>query len=336
MGFKDLLTAGTLQASFMSVTVYEARGINPPDNVTEAVRSTVAGAEYRVAISKSVNAGCQALICDDFEESEEDWRKSVKSQGPFALIAVGPTDYFPCGEGRLMRTPVGALATYDCFPLARDALRALERRVLPPVVAALTCSLNQPDRYVALRKLGRAAAGRSPDGTTVHDIRMEMRADVYTSYALPQTTLAEKLWEVAQRAPRLNQRAAGFFALGVGENDQLKRFLYFFLSLEIEIHAVFARINHGLKAESVLSKKSSIPAAAKKLLKTQVESLSNLFDRFVWCAACAWTDLTDADVELFKRLKDARDAIAHGRATEPPGGYARSAEQLAHKVIWQQ
>jgi hypothetical protein len=334
MGFKEPLAPGSLQASFTSVTVYEARGINPVDGATEAIQSTVAGAEYRVSVGKSVNAACQALIGDDFEESEDEWRKTVKSQGPFALVAVGPTDYFACGDGRMMRTPDGAVATYDCFPQAREALRALERRVLPPVIAALTCSLNEPDRFVALRKLGRASAGRTPDRVTVHDIRMEFRAEGYVSYAVSPATLAEKLNAVAQRAPRLNQRAAGFFALGVGEDDQLKKFLYFFLALEIETHAVFGRINHRNKLQATLVADPTVRHATTHLLHKQVESLTNLFDRFVWCATCTWTNLTDADIGLFKSLKDARDAIAHGRASEPPAGYARSAELLAHRVIW--
>ena len=88
MGFKDLVVPGALEASFISVTVYEVRSITPPDGITEAVQSKAGGAEYRLAISKSVNSGCQALISDDFAESEDEWRTEVKSQGPFALLEV--------------------------------------------------------------------------------------------------------------------------------------------------------------------------------------------------------------------------------------------------------
>jgi hypothetical protein len=334
MGFKEPVAPGTLLASFTSVTVYEVRGIHLVEGVTEAVQSKAAGAEYRVSVSKSVNAACQTLIGDDFVESEQDWRKTVKSQGPFALIAVGPTDYFSCEGGRMMRTPDGDIATYDCFPHAREALSALERRVLPSVVAALTFALNGPDRFVALRKLERVSVGRSPDRTTIQDIRFEFRAEGYASHALPQPALAEKLQAVARRASHLNSRAAGFFALGVGEDDQLKKFLYFFLALEIETHAIFGRIDHRTKMQETVAMDSPARLAATQLLQKQVESLANLFDRFIWCAACVWTDLTDADIRLFKSLKDARDAIAHGKMSAPPTGYSRSAELLAHKVMW--
>ena len=124
-----------------------------------------------------------------------------------------------------MQARDGSLVTYDCFPYARVALRALERRVLPPVIASLTCALNEPDRYVVLKKLARSSAGRTPSGATIHDIRMELKGEMYASQAILQPELATKLQDVSQRASRLNQRAADFFSLGVGEEDQLKKFL---------------------------------------------------------------------------------------------------------------
>jgi hypothetical protein len=334
MGFKEPVASGTLDASFISVTVYEARGIHLANDVTEAVRSKAAGTEYRIAVSGSVNAACRALTGDDFEESEDVWRKTIQSQGPFALVAVGPTEYFSCGEGLMMRMPDGVLVTYDCFPQAREALKALEQRVLPQVVAALTCALNEPDQFFALRKLAKVTVGRCPDRTTIRDIRIDGMFNGYASYALPQAILAKKLQEVANGAYKLNPKAAGFFTLGVGERDQLKKFLYFFLALEIETHAVFGRINHQNKMQVTVVENSPARLATMHLLHKQVAALANLFDRFVWCATCTWTNLTDSDINLFKSLKDARDSIAHGRTSEPPAGYALSAQLLACKVLW--
>lgn len=334
MGFRELVAAGAIEASFVSVTVYEARGITVAEGVTEATSAQAAGADYRVAIGASVNAACQALVGDDFAEAEDDWRKEVKSNGPFALIAVGPTAFISCTAGRSMRAPDNTLVTYDCFPQVREALKSMERRVLPPVLSALTCALNQPDRFFLLKKLARASVGRTPELTTVQDIRMEFHAEAYVSRSAEREELSNKLQAVAQRASRLNQKAAGFFALGVGEEDQLKKFLYFFLSLEIETHAVFGRIDHRNKVESAVEANQAVRPALAALLERQVSSLGNLLDRFVWCATCRWTGLTDNDVAMFKTLKEARDAIAHGRASEPPPGHARSAELLAHKILW--
>ena len=137
---------------------------------------------------------------------------------------------------------------------------------------------------------------------------------------------------------KLDKRAASYFSLGISESDQLKKFLYFFLSLEVETHAVFRRVDHVAKTRALVTRgDSGAPLTSTiNLLTRDISSWDNLFDRFAWCANCAWIHLLDDDVALFKQLKEARDAIAHGRASEPPAGYARLAELLAHKVLWGQ
>ncbi len=57
MGFRDLITKGGLVARFMSVTVYEARGITLPDDFAVARDGNVAGATYRVVLCMNINAG---------------------------------------------------------------------------------------------------------------------------------------------------------------------------------------------------------------------------------------------------------------------------------------
>jgi hypothetical protein len=152
-----------------------------------------------------------------------------------------------------MREPSGNLTTYDGFPRLRETLRGLEQRVLPAVYAALSCALSAPGRMVSLRKLARASVGRNSEGTQVHDIRIEMNADAYVSRSLDTNALLDALASATSRAPSLNPRAAKFFWLGIGEDDKVKRFLYFFLALEIQTHAAFARIDHEKAVTSILS-----------------------------------------------------------------------------------
>jgi hypothetical protein len=338
MGYRELIHKGSLNASFVSVTAYEARGITLPAGFAGANQARVAGADYRMALSMSVNAACQSIIGDDFTESEAEWCKEFKSTGPFVLIAVGPTDFIACEAGRMMRLPDGSITTYDSFPGMRQTLKSLEDRVLPTVVATLTLALNEPDRYVKLRKLSRASAGRTPDGTTIHDLRIDVHAELSVSRPIDEMRAIQILGISAERAPRLHQRAAKYFALGTAEDDQLKKFLYFFLSLEVETHAVFGRIDHPVKVRGqVLRDGASAPRpSTADLITRDIRRWSNLFDRFVWCATCVWTNLVDDDISLFKDLKHARDAIAHGEESEPPAGFARKAELLAHKVLWAQ
>ncbi len=336
MGFSEAIGEGAITACFVSVTVYEARGIVVPEGFSEALSAQIAGANCRVAIAQSVNQGCQALTDgDDFVEAEPEWRKQVKSDGPFVLIGVGPTEFVECSAGSLRRNADGGLSTFNCFPQMHEALRSLEERVIPSLLSAMTCALNEPDLYVALRRLGRASSGKCPDGTQVQDFRIAIEGgEAHGSRFLDSPTLLARLDDIARMTPALNTKAAKFFALGVGESDHLKRFLYFFLALEIETNAVFARIDHQSQTVQLMSGRASPSAATLDLLSRQVKSLKALLDKFVWCVACAWTDLSESDVTLFKELKLARDEIAHGRTSEPPAGFSRSAEVLARKILW--
>lgn len=333
MGFREFAEDEALVASFSSVTVYEARGIDLLAGSKEILGSSVANTAYRLAFSASINEGCFALLEDTFAEDEDEWKKEKKCQGPFVLLLVGPTSEHGCKGGHVMVEGDGSFTTYDCFPEARKDLALLESKVLAPVVSALTCILGDQGQYVALRKIERVCFGRSASGAVVHDIRMELQAELHTAYKLPQLALAEKLQAVTLLASAINQKASRFFALGLAEEDQLKRFLYFFLALEIETHAVFGRIDHAAGLKKMLNETSAYSQSTTQLLRTQVHHLKNLYDRFVWCAACVWIKLDESDIAQFKALKLARDDIAHGSASEPPHGFARHAELLAHKVL---
>jgi hypothetical protein len=127
----------------------------------------------------------------------------------------------------------------------------------------LTVALNQPDHYVSLRKLMRTSAGRTVERTSVHDIRIDLRAEVVVSRGLTEAQASALLDASIDKAPRLHQRAARYFALGAAEDDQLKKFLFFFLSLEVETHAVFKRINHFAMAKAfVVPNESGLPRAS--------------------------------------------------------------------------
>lgn len=334
MGFRDFTEAEAMTATFSSVTVYEARGVYLPAGTTELSGGKVANVDYKLAAGASLNDACSALVADVFTDNEDEWKKENKCQGPFVLVLLGPTQEHECTSGRIKFEEDGSATTYDCFPDMRTELALLESRALAPIISGLTCVLNETDRYVTLRKIARASTGRTTGGLVVSDIRMECRAEMYTAYNLANPQLTEKLDLAKTLTAALSPRASRFFALGLAEEDQLKRFLYFFLTLEVETHATFGRIDHAASVAKLLDNSSARVQSTMKLFGAQVDGHRNLYDRFLWCATCAWTKLNDTDIAQFKALKDARDDIAHGTTSEPPLGFARQAELLAHKVLW--
>lgn len=333
MGFRKFCEDQAITATFSSVTVYEARGVMLPADVVEVSVGSVAGLDYKIAAAASVNDSCSALVADNFTDDESEWNKENKCQGPFFLVSLGPTQEHTCMSGSIQYGEDGSATTYDCFPAARMEVEQLESRALAPIVSGLSCVLNEESRYVNLRKVTRASVGRTSEGVILHDIRMQFRGDACSPYNLAKSQLIDKLGDAKRLTATLNHKVARFFALGMAEEDQLKRFLYFFLALEVETHAAFGRIDHGANLARLLNDQSARSQATSKLLGTQVTNLRSLYDRFVWCAACVWLGLQDEDILRFKALKDARDDIAYGSASEPPHGFAHQAELLANKVL---
>lgn len=333
MGFRPVEGGESITASFSSVSVYETRGMSLQEGATHCTSGTIAGVNYRIAVGAGLNDTCIALADDVYVEDEDDWKRAKGCSGPFVLIQLGPTQTYTITTGQIKTEEDGSTTTFDSFPDLRSDLANMEAAALPPLLTSLTCLLGHPTLHLELRKLDRASTGRTDAGKVLHDIRLQLSGTAFVSQGLPMPQVAAGLQAAVALAPQLNAKAARFFALGLGEDDELKKFLYFFLALEVQTHAVFGRIDHAGAIQKLTN--STLPAkpSAVALLQRQVDQLRNLNDRFVWCAACAWSNVDDADVAQFKKLKSVRDEIAHGSASEPPHSYATLAQRLAKKVL---
>lgn len=333
LGFRRFAADEAVVATFQSLVVYEARGIITEPDTTTVIDGSIDGAHYRLAACHSVNQGCTALVGDTFVDDEDAWKKTIGSSGPFLLVQFGPTNAHSASEGWIKSEPDGSLTTHNSFPDARADLSRLEDAALPRISTALTCALSGGSRFLAIRKLARTSAGQTADGKVLHDQRIEASGSGYASYPLALDEIAIKLEHAVALASKLNPKGARFFALGTSETDELKRFLYFFLALEVETEATFHRIYHASSTTQALAFEAPVLQATTHLPQQQVTQPRHLHDRFVWCAASVWTHLTDDDVALFKRLKKARNDIAHGSASEPPADFARQTELLARKIF---
>lgn len=333
MGFRPFAAGESVSASFVSLSVYEIRGIAPQSPAPLVSAGRVAGVNYSLGLGAALNETCHAVTGDAYVDDEKTWTKEKGTNGSFLLVQIGPTPIYTVTTGLIKTEPDGSLSTYESFPALRSDLAALEAAALPRLVTSLSCSLAAPDQYLDLRKLDRVSVGRTDIGQTVHELRILVSGKGYVSRGTAPEVLAKGLQDTATLAPRINIKAARFFTLGMAEDDDLKKFLYFFLALEVETHAVFGRIDHARALQQLLDPALTPLPSTLDLLKKQTDQMRNLFDRFVWNAACAWSGITEADVQQFKQMKTARDDIAHGTLTEPPGGYASQAQQLARKVL---
>jgi hypothetical protein len=272
------------------------------------------------------------LTGDVYADDESAWAAEQECIPPYAMIRISSPEPVRCTDAHV-KEKNGEIWTYDAFPSARDDMRARESAILPRLISGLTCRCGSSDHPVRFKLLATEFFGISSDGRKVRDIRIESRLSGYVSRSIAveeATTMAE---ESATFARQLNAKVARFFDLALEEDDDLKRFLYLFLAIEIETRAVFGTIDHAAQVERLLNVDSRLQTASARLFEGQRERWTNLKDQFAWCAICAWPELTDIDVGEFARLKKIRDDIAHGSIADPPSEAVVAVQGLARRVL---
>jgi hypothetical protein len=330
-GLQPLSSGHRLTAVFHSLHIYEVRGFTLEAPSLEPISGSVAGFAYTLSVGSSVNAICRRIVQEDYADSEEEWQKEHKCTPPYLIIHLGPTAEHE-SIGRHTKEEGRTIVTYDSFPCARAELTTVEDNVLPSLLSALACSFSSNDQSIRFVPTDHAFFGITPDSRTVLDFRLLVSASGYVSSKLEPTQIERRLAAGVNLAKTMKPKVARFFHLALDEDDPLKKFLYFFLAIEIETHATFKSIDHAANLSVLINAPDRVAMSTQDFFDGQRERRDNLRDRFVWCALCVWTHLCDADVVEFSRLKKFRDDIAHGSIATPPHSAVAGAEKLAAKL----
>ena len=333
MGFRPIADEESITASFHCVLVYEVRGITVATQPPSCLDGKLGEICYRLALGENLNETSRALTTDIYADDEEAWKTEKQARGPFLLVQIGPSPTYTVTSGHVQDEADGTLTTFETFKRLRSDLDLLEEKVAPPLLTSLVCNSLDPDHHIQTRKLDRASFGVTTEGRRVRDIRFSMSGSGYISRGLSQDGATRLLANVADIAPSINHKAAKFYALGMHESDELKQFLYYFLAIEISVHAAFKQVDHHAAVSQLMSATQSTARSAIELIQRQTSSLNRLSDRFAWCACINWAEIGEDEIELFKKLKLVRDQIAHGTKFAPPSGYARMAQELAKKIL---
>lgn len=331
MGFRRRLPEESIAADFHSVHVYEAQGFTIEHDMVLEGGGVVAASPYKLALASSVNAAARKLLSDDLTDDEDSWVAEHKCTPPFVLIHIGPTARHSM-SGDFLKVEKSSITTYEGFLPARTELRKLENSILPSVISALTCAFSTFENPVRFLKITRDVFGITPQGQVVHDFGIQVRAEVYVAKRMGSDDAAAFLERANSLAATISPKVSRFFQLALEEDDPLKKFLWFFLTIERQTHAAFTSMDHPSHMASILRSPDRVHAASVEFFGGQLERWTTLSDRFVWCAISVWTHLGDADVAAFRRLKKVRDQIAHGELASPPADAVAEIEKLAAKL----
>jgi hypothetical protein len=332
MGFRRMPEGHELVARFHSLHVFTVQGFSVDGSPPVRSSGSAHGVNYEIAVGSSVNELCRLLIDDDFADDEEAWSAEKKCTPPYLLLHVGPTAEYSCEEG-FIKTEGAETWVYDGFPDARDELAALHGQILPAIETALSCASASKDRNARFVLVERTVFGISSTNETIRDIRLEMHAEGYASVRVSREWVESFLERTVDLAADVEPKVARQFQQGLRDTDPLKQFLFYFLAIEIETHREYTSIDHEERLKEFIAVPERIRSSGSKLLSSHPAGLRTLLDRFIWCAMCSWSNVSDADIGDFKDLKRVRDQIAHGSISTPPKNSGVTAKKMASKLL---
>lgn len=331
MGLIPIATGQRVSGAFHILHAYEIRGCIVDVEAISPVSGIIAECPYSLSVGSSINAVCRQLVQDDFTESEDEWQAEHKCTPPYLIVHLGPTGEHQF-SGSHLKEEGQNITTYNGFQVARDELKEIGNKVLPSLISALSCRFSAPDQPVRFIPTDHAFFGVTSDNRTILDLRLSGSMSICVSSKLDSGQLNDRLSAGIYLASSINRKVARFFQLALDETDPLKKFLYFFLAIEIETHATFSRIEHATHFSRLISAPTRVTASTLDFFDGQRQQWKNLREKFVWCVLCTWTHMSDSDVEEFKRLKAIRNDIAHGTISTPPAAAVVAVEILASKL----
>ena len=328
MGFVRIPDGTKIEARFKSLSIYEIRGISLnnklpffPDKIKHETDV------LSVSIGNSVNAVCQALIGDVFTEDENKWRQNNKTNPPYLLVLTTVPESVSCNSG-YWKHEDGKIFTYGCFTNAREALKKFEKERAATFVTSLSAGLSTPEHPVAFIPIEREVFGVTTDNEILHDFRVIGTGELTVSTAISADILASSIEAAFSACLEFHPNVGYFFDLATREKDVLKKFLYYYLVIEIHTHKEFKKIDYPLSF--VVSER--IGSTAMQFF-VEYQEAKNLSQRFIWCSLLRWVEVGEKDFIQFREIKEFRDHIYHGE--EVPEGTlpVNQARQLALKIL---
>jgi hypothetical protein len=333
LGFDKILEENPIEARFHSLNVYKVRGITA--NSESALRPETLKRTTSVisaSIGDSVNEVCRALTGGDFAENEEEWRNEKKTTPPYLMVLTSLPESAICTTG-YWKNESDAIVTYGCFTTSREALVQLEKDKTTSFVTALSACLSTPEHPVLFIPIAREVYGVTPDNRTVRDIWFTGSAELTVSKVFSSDMVASGIEAALTASENIHSKIGYFFDLAIRETDSLKKFLYYFLVIEVHTHQVFKTFDYSTSFSVSNNIPKRIEDEATNLLFTYPEDAKNLTTRFIWCSSLKWKDMTDADINQFKLIKKIRDRIYHGEDVDMRALPLIQAQKLTLKIL---
>lgn len=277
---------------FHSINVYQVRGITTDTKALGPHLGQVDETSYKAGTGSSINSICQQLLGENFSEDEGGWQNFKKCSPPYLAVIFSTNQEYKANGQNYIKNLDDKIETYDSFYDAKLELQRREAIVLPRLLTALSSVFSLVHDAVKFFPIDRSIFGKTREGKTIFDILITLSGTGHTSRKVDDEEMRASLSDAIELTSKLNAKIARFYFLALQEDDLLKRFLYFFLTIEIKTHATFSDIDHTQRLSDILVPPPRVTRSAKNLFDKQRKEWRAVKDRFAWCVVCAWSGLS--------------------------------------------
>lgn len=333
MGFDKFGEANNIEATFHSLSVYQIRGVvDESEFLRDSNQLKKITTDVSLSIGSSLNNICNTLTGEDWVENEDQWKKEKNANPPYLMVLTNLPGSATCESG-FIKQAEGKLITYGCFTEVKERLAKFEKEKAYPIVTALSAVLSKDDHLVTFHPIEKEVYGLTADNEQVFDMLMTGHGEAYSSKVFQMSEITDGIEAAFQVGEKLHYKVGYFFDLATRERDNLKKFLYYFLVLEVHTHQIFQALDYPSCFTTINKLPDRIEKETTALFQAFQKDAKNLVHRFIWCSLLSWKDVSDEDIQQFKELKKIRDKIFHGEEIDLKSLPINQARLLALKMV---
>jgi hypothetical protein len=330
LGYSLLDSSAELSGDFYTAHLYSIRGLIAPDEAIVASGTIHDTAKVTFGIGKRCNELANRITGLDLVEDEDQWNTSDRHRPPFLLLQIGPSRRHRAECGYYKNVDGQIIYERKMFESAHREVQSEADKLTPKVLGAIGYCISSSEE-IYLDHLKTVCFGKTQSEEVLVQLP-QTQFLIESRMGMKREDLQNALDTAASLANSVSSKSAYLFSLGIEERDVVKRFLFFFLTIESEVSREFKSLSSSAFVD-VFSSPLEPPAA--DLVRDVVTKRQNdLLVKFLWCMKTSLPQLTYDDLDTFIALKKIRDGIAHGSFQQLPSqDEAAKAYRLAARIL---
>jgi hypothetical protein len=331
LGYSMLDTSLSIEGVFYIVHLYSIRGLTSPNEAVVSSLQSEGQSGIAFGIGKDYNELAERLTGFCLSEDEGRWKEHKDNLQSFLLIQIGPSTRHKAKCGHYKRANGQIIYERKMFEPAHREIKSKAEKLTHKLLGAISCSISH-SQELYFNHLTTSCFGKAESGEALVQLP-EFCGLIESAMGMKREELQNRLDAAVSFADSISSRSAYLLSLGITERDTVKRFLFFFLSIEAEINRIFKCIPSPAFAEAF---RRPLDAPSSELICKIVTGRNNndLLVKFLWCMQTVLPHLCFDDLLVFKDIKKIRDDIAHGSFQKlPDQDDAAKAYRLAANII---